>query len=489
MDKSFIGWLLALGLGFPLLSIVLGELSAILKRQKHPLAAATSKIRRYLLPPLAVLLVMRELLKISKTENSARLVESITWIAVILVVVSLINAILTTKKPEKSFQVQVPNLFFQVSRALLVLGIGYYLLTGIWGIDISQLTTAAGVGSLVIALALQDTLSSLVSGLLLLIARPFKVGDYIEVNGVKAFVAEQSWWAVTLDANGFFLQTVPNSTLASASIINYGQKPIWSSVSIGFSYDDPPNKIIPALESLIDGIPGVTEGSGFTAIDSYGDSSINYGLWFLVYPKKSWGAGATILGRIYYMAQREGFTIPYPIDITFNLGKDGKLPNKIPQVVEDRQSEIIVYLRSLPYFFTANDTQIEQLASKSQFQVYGAGELITQEGKPDLGVYAVYRGQVKPSVMDNQGLIQTDQLFTVGDVFGEMAIYPGEVSPITTIADGDVEVVVIPAAEIVRLIQINPQFSAEIIQFIEERKKVIRITKGARDAVESNILS
>ncbi len=336
MDKAFVGWLLTLGVGFPLLSIVLGESSAILKKQKHPLAAAVKKIQRYLLPPLAVLLVMRKLLKIAHTENSARMVESITWVAIILSGVSLLNAILTTKKPERQFQVQVPNLFFQVARAVIVLGIGYYLLTGIWGIDISKLTTAVGVGSIAVGLALQDTLSSLVSGLLLLAAKPFKIGDFIEVDGVQAYVVEQNWWSVTLDANGFFQQSVPNSTLASASIINYGQKPMWKNVAIAFSYDDPPNKVILALNSLVDGITGVTEGSGFAAINSYGDSSIDYDLWYLVDPSQAWGAGAKILTRIYYMAQREGFTIPYPINVEFGIGEHNKLPSKIPQVEENR---------------------------------------------------------------------------------------------------------------------------------------------------------
>lgn len=478
MDKTFISWLLALGIGFPLLFIILGELGAILERQKHPLANAIKKIQEYVLPPLAVLLVMRELLKIAKSEGSARLVESITWVAVILAVVSLLNAILTTKKPDKQFQIQVPNLFFQVARAIVVLGVGYYLITGIWGIDISKLTTAAGVGSLVVALALQDTLSSLVSGLLLLIAKPFKVGDFIEVNGVQGYVVDQNWWSVTLDANGFFRQSVPNSTLASASIINYGQKPIWKNVSIGFSYDDPPNKVIQALNSLVNGIPGITEDSGFTTINSYGDSSINYDIWYSVLTSKAWGAGAEVLTRIYYMAQREGFTIPYPISMEFGLGEEQKLPSRIPHEVENRKPEMITYLRSLSYFFDLSDVQIEQLASKSQFKVYGAGERIIEEGKPDEGLYAIFTGRVKSSLSDNQGLIQAVNQLGIGDIFGEMAIYPGELSPITVLAENDVEVVVIPASEIIQFIQINPKFASEIIKFIEERKKAVHIAKG-----------
>ena len=477
MDKTFIGWLLTLGIGFPLLFIFLGELAAILERQKHPLAIAIRKIREYTLPPLAVMLVMREILKISQTEGSVLLVESITLVAAILALVALLNAILTTKQPEK-LQIKVPNLFFQIARMLVILGIGYYLLTGVWGVDLAGLATALGVGSLVIALALQDTLSNLVSGLLLLIARPFKIGDWIDFDGVEARVTDQNWWSVTLKTP-FSERTVPNGTLSKASITNYGQGLVWQKISLGFSYDDHPNKVLSALSSLPDGIEAITKGSAFPIISSYGDSSINYELWYKAIPDQgAWDAGGKLLARAYYMSQREGFTMPYPMQMQYAIDANEGIPNKIPQVLQNRQSEMITYLRSLPYFFNLNDTQIQQLATKSRFKVYGSGELITQEGKADEGLYAIYSGRVKSSLQDSQGLIQSANQFGVGDIFGEMALYPGEVSPITSIAEDDVEAVVIPAMEITELIQTNPKFASEIIQFIEKRKKSIRIAQG-----------
>lgn len=489
MDKTFIGWLFILGIGFPIIFIILGEFAQILERQKRPLAHAIRIIRQYLLPPLAVLLVMRQLLKIAKTADSARIVESITLVAVILGLLSLVNAILTTTKPDQQFQVQVPNLFFQIVRGLVVLAIGYYLLTRVWSVDLAGLVTALGVGSLVIALALQNTLSNLVSGLLLLIAKPFRIGDFVEVNGVQAFVVDQDWWSVTLDANGFFRQSVPNAILATASTTNYGQGATWKSVPIRFSYDDSPNKVIPVLNSLVDDIPGVTEGSGFATVSSYGDSAINYDLWYKVLPNKAWGAGAAILTRIYYMAQREGFTIPYPLNMQYQIDTSKGIPSKIPQNLENRQPEIETYLRSLSYFFNLNNDQIKQLASKAQFKIYGVGEIIIEAGKPDDGLYAIYTGRVKTSLIDNQGQVKPIDQLGIGNIFGEMAIFPGELSPITAIAEDDVEVILIPDDQILELIQINPQFASELIRFIEKRKKNVRITKGVieeRNLIKNN---
>ena len=477
MDKTFIGWLLALGIGFPLLGMLLGELAQILRRQKHPLFNTVRKIRRYLLPSLAVLFIMRELLKISQIEGSVRLVETITWIALILVVISLINAILTTSQPEKKFQIQVPNFFFQVTRAIIVLGIGYYLVTRVWGFDTSELTTAAGVGSLVVALALQDTLSSLVSGLLLLVAKPFKVGDWIDFDGSQARVIDRDWWSVTVQTP-VFERTIPNSALSKASITNYGQGKIGKKIDVSFSYDDPPDRVIAALQRLPDGIAEVEEGTSMSYVDSYGDSSVNYKLLYKVIPEEALMVTNTLKRRAYYMAKREGFTIPYPIGVEYNIDfKDG-LPDRIPQVSQNRQSEKIAFLRSLSCFFAASDLQIKQLANKSQFEMYGEGEQIVREGIPDRGLYAIYKGRVKSSITDNEGLMQTDKELGVGNIFGEMTIFPEETSPVTVIAEDNVEVIVIPDEEVVRLIEANSRFGLEMVRFIEERKKAMALLIG-----------
>lgn len=486
MTKDFISWLLLLGIGFPLLGVVLNEIAERLEQQQPELASALRKILRYVLPPLALLLVMRQLLQVASTAGSSRLVETVTWIAIIVAGVFLINATLTNQKPERQFQFQIPNLFFQAARAIVVLGIGYYLITSIWGVDISSLTTAVGVGSLVFALALQNTLSNLVSGLLLLVAKPFEVGDWINFDGSGARVLDQSWWSVTVD-NGFAKRSIPNATLSGASISNLGKGTAWDYIQVGLSYDDPPNKVLLALSQLPAGIKEVEPGSAYPAVSSYGDCCINYDLWFLAVPGMgAWVAKATLLSKFYYMVQREGFTIPYPMVQQYQFRADGGFPSKIPQAPVDRQQEMVDYLRSLSYLFSVGDARLEQLAAEAQFKVYGTGDLITQEGKPDSGLYAVYSGRVTAQLTDGSGNVQTTNRFGIGDVFGEMAIYPGEVSPITTVAEGDVELVVIPAEEIVDLIRANPKFAAEILQFIEERKKTVQMAKGRVATALSN---
>lgn len=482
MDKSLLGWLLLLGLGFPLFGILLGEAASRLEREQHPLAIGLRQVREYLLPPLAVLLIMRQLLSVAGKDSWARFAETLTWVAVIVAGLSLINALLTTKKQPIKWQIHVPNLFFQVARALVILGIGYHILNGVWDISFSGLGSSVGIASAVIALALQDTLSNLVSGLLLLFAKPFRTGDWIEVDGKQGRVLEQNWWSVTIGTPAWKLN-VPNGVLSKARIINYGQGAIWKNISASFSYDDSPNQVIPALSSLLEGIDMI-EGKGFAEVSSYGDSSITYDLWYKVLPEKSILVAPELKSRLYYLTKRYGFTAPYPIQMHYNVDAKQGIPSQIPQALENRQQELVTYLRSLPYFLTLNDNQIETLAEKARFKSYGKGELIIQEGKEDEGLYLMFKGTGQAYLKDEQGDRKVVDELELNEAFGEMAIFPGELSPVTAIAKEDVEVVVIPAAQIVEAIESNNKFASELLEYIEERKKMVLLAKGIKEDVK-----
>lgn len=485
MDKSLLGWLLLLGLGFPLFGILLGEAASRLEREQHPLAVGLRQVREYLLPPLAVLLVMRQLLNVAGKDSWARFVETLTWVALIVAGLSLVNALLTTKKETIKWQIHVPNLFFQVARAVVILAIGYHIINGVWEISLSGLGSSIGIASAVIALALQDTLSNLVSGLLLLFAKPFRTGDWIEVDGKQGRVLEQNWWSVTI-ATPFMKLNVPNGVLSKASIINYGQGAIWKNISASFSYDDAPNEVIPALNSLLEGIDMI-EGEGLAKVSSYGDSSITYNLLYQVLPEKDPIVSGRLKFRLYYLTKRYGFTAPYPIAVQYSVDAKQGIPSRIPQVVENRQEELITYLRSLPYFLTLNDNQIEKLAQRARFQSYGQGELIVQEGKEDEGLYIIFKGTGEAYLKDEKGDRKVVDELELNEAFGEMAIFPGEVSPVTAIANEDVEVVVIPAEKIVEAIESNNKFASELLQYIEERKKMVLIAKGIKEDIKQPI--
>lgn len=480
MDVALLGWLILLGVGFPLLGLLLNEASERLEKRQPALSSALQKFLQYVLPSLAVLLVMRQLLQVSQEKNASRLVETVTWIAIIAASVSLINAVFTTSDRANQRQLKVPNLFFQVARAVAVLAISFHIVGGVWAVDLSGIITAVGVSSLVIALALQDTLSNLVSGLLLLFAKPFKLGDWIIFNGIKGRVIEQNWWGVTLENRGWQKTiSVPNGVLSKATIDNFGDDGFWHSVEVEFSYDDPPNRVLAALSNLNRGFEELKLDQFLYALDVYpcikefGASGIVYSIWYKrTSDRKGILFSTYFLSRIYHMAQREGFTIPYPISVQYKIDADAGVPAHMPQVSVSREAEIASYLRSLPYFLSLDQEDIHDLSHKIQVKEYGLDEVVVQAGKPDEGFYIVYRGQARILTKSSQSqVLEKTGVLKEGDSFGEMALFPGEVSPVTVITNADTELFLIETSTMVELIQTRSKFGFEMVRFIDKKKR------------------
>jgi CRP-like cAMP-binding protein len=107
-----------------------------------------------------------------------------------------------------------------VPRIVIVLVTAWFLLSVVWDVNLSAALTALGVTSLVISFALQDTLSGLASGFLLLSDHPFRPGDWITADDIEGVVVDVNWRTTHIaDRNGDTI-VVPNSQLASTSITN-----------------------------------------------------------------------------------------------------------------------------------------------------------------------------------------------------------------------------------------------------------------------------
>ncbi len=114
------------------------------------------------------------------------------------------------------------------------------------GVSLKAVWTTLGVGSIAIALALQDTLSNLFSGLYILADRPIRKGDYISLDsGEEGFVKQVGWRSTTIDMASDNSVVIPNRKLADAIITNYNmpKDTSWINIPVGVSYNDDPEKV------------------------------------------------------------------------------------------------------------------------------------------------------------------------------------------------------------------------------------------------------
>ena len=140
---------------------------------------------------------------------------------------------------------QVTNPSILVIRALFAI-LATIIVLEHFGVSLTAVWTTLGVGSVAVALALQETLSNLFAGLYLLADRPVTPGDYIKLDsGQEGYVLRIGWRSTTLRTQSNNIVFVPNSTLAKAVIINYSLPELRVSVSIPVhvSYGAVPSRV------------------------------------------------------------------------------------------------------------------------------------------------------------------------------------------------------------------------------------------------------
>lgn len=132
------------------------------------------------------------------------------------------------------------SIFSNITKVVIFI-IGFLIALQTLGISITPILAALGVGGLAVALALQDSLNNLFSGLYIIASRQVKPGDFIKLeNGEQGYIEDITWRNTTIRSLSKYLVIMPNSKLASAIVVNYSQtgKELTVVAEIPLSYDN-----------------------------------------------------------------------------------------------------------------------------------------------------------------------------------------------------------------------------------------------------------
>ena len=254
-------WAIALAVGLPLALVVVTELGFALARRGHPTVVWLRRTRLWVLPAIAGVIYLRTVLGLPSDNVWVRVAETATWVVFVIVALGAANAMIFEAAAVGSWQQRVPRLLRDLLRTLLVVFAASLAYSFIWNREIQGALAALGVTSIVVGLALQEPLGNLFSGLMLLMERPFEIGDTIEVGGVSGTVKEINWRSAHIEALGGMIQVVPNSTLNKETISNYSRPlPIrMEMLELAFSSDNPPNEVPRALLDVARTTKGVVQ--------------------------------------------------------------------------------------------------------------------------------------------------------------------------------------------------------------------------------------
>ena len=158
--------------------------------------------------------------------------------------------------------------------ALAVTGIA---VLNLFGIETTSLIAVLGAATVAIGLALQGTLSSFASGVMLLIFRPFKVGDFVDVGGVTGSVREVSLFTTLLHTPDNVAIIVPNSKVYGAVIRNFSANTTRRhDITMGIGYDDDIGVAIDTMRKVLEEDDRVhKDPEPFLGVVELADSSVN----------------------------------------------------------------------------------------------------------------------------------------------------------------------------------------------------------------------
>jgi small conductance mechanosensitive channel len=185
---------------------------------------------------------------------------------------------------------------------------------GLFGIETTSLVAVLGAAGLAVGLALQGTLSNFSSGVMLLVFRPFKKGDFVDVAGTKGTADEIGIFTTVLNTPDNVRIIIPNSSIYGATITNFSAyETRRNDLVIGVSYDDD----LAAAESVI---RGVVEGDERVladpplqvAVSELGDSSVNFVVRPWCRADDYWQLRFDLTRRLKEELERAGCSIPFP---------------------------------------------------------------------------------------------------------------------------------------------------------------------------------
>jgi small conductance mechanosensitive channel len=197
-----------------------------------------------------------------------------------------------------------------------ILAISLVMVLTQFGVQTASLLAVIGAAGLAIGLALQGTLSNVAAGVMLLILRPFNVGDFVSCGSVKGTVKSLGLFVTELSTVENIYIFVPNSKMWNTEIENFSRnKTRRQDIVFGISYGDDINKAFKTIEKAIKKEERILQTDGKTPqimVTSLGDSSVDITLRIWSQTSDVFGLKIDTIKAVKEALDKDGITIPFP---------------------------------------------------------------------------------------------------------------------------------------------------------------------------------
>lgn len=237
---------------------------------------------------------------------------------VIKMIVRVSRKIMNKRGIDATLQKFLGNLLGWVLKILLFVAVASKL-----GLETTSFAAIIGAAGLAIGLALQGSLSNFAGGVLIMIFKPFKIGDLIEAQGVIGVVKEIEIFTTQLNTPTNKLAIIPNGSLSNGNIINYSAEGVLRvDHVIGVSYDADIKQTREVFMKIMEAHDKVLKDPAPTVnISELGDSSVNFAVRPWTKTEHYWDVYFDILEDAKIALDAAGIEIPYPHSV--EIQKEG----------------------------------------------------------------------------------------------------------------------------------------------------------------------
>jgi len=237
------------------------------------------------------------------------------------IIKALINGlgkIMKKRNVDDSLQPFLRSMLGAVLKVLLFISV-----LGMMGIEMTSFVAILGAAGLAVGMALSGTLQNFAGGVMILIFKPFKVGDVITAQGYTGSVHEIQIFNTILKTPDNKHIIIPNGGLSSGSMVNFSKEETrrvdWT---FGIGYGDDVDKAREVLLNLIKADSRIkNDPEPFIAVSELADSSVNFAVRVWVDAGDYWGVYFQMNEQVYKTFDKEGLNIPYP-QMDVHVSKD-----------------------------------------------------------------------------------------------------------------------------------------------------------------------
>jgi small-conductance mechanosensitive channel/CRP-like cAMP-binding protein len=415
---------------------------------------------------------------------------AVLYLTVAILLIRLVVLVLFDIFLVRTRRYRAPQLLKEISAVVLFGIVVVIIIQNTLKIQVTTLLATSALITVVLGLALQETLGNLFAGLALQLDQPYRQGDWINVSNVFGRVEEVTWRATKLKTINNDYIIVPNGQIAKELVINHSFPEVPHATRLTFSvnYNTSPNRVTRVVHQAMEHVDNVImQPLPEVRLIVFADFFITYEIKFFI---RDFGLlEPTLAGvrkALWYHLRRNGIEIPYPIRNVYLHGNEEAERRR-----EETLKRLSDTLGKVYLFASLDDEERLLIAEKLVEQRYAQDEIIIREGEQDESFFIIELGTVEVYLLSAHGNRKILTTLSEGNFFGEIALLTGQKRTANVRALTDVRVHRLDKDSFKEILERKPEILDEISSVLSHRKDQLAIlmaeSSGSHETDSINI--